>query len=127
VDDAAEQLTEQLGKPVSPLKRYTRVYLAWQVRGRIRNFILAHQNLLHPEIRRSAWITVNFRLLLIYTICHATHFYDVCMIFRKQIECLLQGFESSFKALYDFCMTFKGLMDGNAKAGKSTEAHRFKN
>lgn len=38
-----------------------------------------------------------------------------------------RGAVSDFRALYDFCMTFNGLMDRNAKDGKSREAHRLKN
>ena len=34
--------------------------------------------------------------------------------------------DSSFRALYDFCMTFESLMERNARDGKSTKTQRFK-
>ena len=33
---------------------------------------------------------------------------------------------SGFLILYDFCMTFKGLMERNARDGKSTKTQRLK-
>jgi hypothetical protein len=36
-------------------------------------------------------------------------------------------FPSALKILYDFCMTFDGFKDRNAKDGKGTKAHGFKN
>ena len=45
---------------------------------------------------------------------------------RLAFAWLAKTADSGFWVLYDFCMTFKGLMERNARDGKSTKTQRFK-
>lgn len=52
-------LRELFTLPVIPRFRFRRVDIAWQIRGSIKDFILAHWDLRHPEIDKCARIYVG--------------------------------------------------------------------
>ena len=52
----AAEILNDIAKPVSNEKNFSRLDLVWQFKGKIHDYIIAHQSLKHPKIDRAAWI-----------------------------------------------------------------------
>ncbi|MGN6555913.1 MAG: hypothetical protein ACTHLW_19570 [Verrucomicrobiota bacterium] len=53
VDDLIEEIALP---PFTSEREFSRIDLAWQVKGNIKDFIFAHRALTHPEIHKKPWI-----------------------------------------------------------------------